>query len=103
MTNDNWQNNPYYQIDSYMNWAQREGIPIIDSYSVDCLTAPLEPWSRQGGLGALVHLVGRGDTMNLYLAEIPAGGSLKPERHLYDKVIYVLAGRGATKVEGADG
>jgi quercetin dioxygenase-like cupin family protein len=103
MTNDNWQNNPYYQIDSYMNWARREGIPMVDSYSVDCLTQPLEPWDRLGGLGALVHLVGRGDVMNLYLAEIPAGQSLKPERHLFDKVIYVLAGRGATTVEGADG
>lgn len=99
----NWQDNPYYQIDSYMNWAEREGIPLIDAYSVDCLAAPLEPWARIGGLGALVHLVGRGDVLNLYLAEIPAGGSLKPEKHLFDKIIYVLAGRGATTVEAPDG
>jgi mannose-6-phosphate isomerase-like protein (cupin superfamily) len=103
MTEDNWQDNPYYQIDSYMNWARSEGVPIVEAYAVDCLMQPLEPWHRIGGLGALVHLVGRGDMMNLYLAEIPAGGSLRMERHLYDKVVYVLTGRGATTVESPDG
>jgi gentisate 1,2-dioxygenase len=99
----NWQDNPFYQINSYENWVKKEGVPIVEAYAVDCLTQPLEPSARQGGLGAYIHLVGRGDYITCYLAEIPAGGSLNPEKHLFDKLNYVLTGRGATKVETPDG
>jgi quercetin dioxygenase-like cupin family protein len=95
--------NPYFQVDSYLEWVKTEGVPIVDAYAVDCLTQPLEPSPRLGGLGAYIHLVGRGDAGTCYLAEIPAGGSLKREKHLYDKLTYVLSGRGATTVEAPDG
>jgi quercetin dioxygenase-like cupin family protein len=99
----NWQDNPYYQIHSYLEWVKNEGVPIIEDYAVDCLTQPLEPSPRQGGLGAYIHLVGRGDNVTCYLAEIPAGGHLNAEKHLFDKLVFVLTGRGATKVELANG
>jgi quercetin dioxygenase-like cupin family protein len=91
--------NPYYQIDSYGDFVKSEGIPVIEAYAVDCLTQPLEPWPRLGGLGAYIHLVGRGDMLSVYLAEIPVGGNLKPEKHMHDKLIHVISGRGATSVE----
>lgn len=100
---DEWQNNPYYQVNTYLDWVKTEGVPIVEAYAVDCLTQALEPSARIGGLGAYIHLAGRGDAATCYLAEIPAGESLKPEKHLYDKLIYVLSGRGATTVEGPDG
>jgi hypothetical protein len=100
---DEWQNNPFYQINTYLDWVKTEGVPIVEAYAVDCLTQPLEPSARLGGLGAYIHLAGRGDNATCYLAEIPAGGSLKPEKHLHDKLVYVLAGRGATSVEAPDG
>jgi gentisate 1,2-dioxygenase len=103
MADENWQDNPYYQINTYLEWVKTEGVPIVEAYAVDCLTQPLEPSPRVGGLGAYIHLVGRGDNATCYLAEIPAGGSLNPEKHLFDKLVYVLSGRGATTVEGADG
>jgi gentisate 1,2-dioxygenase len=103
MADENWQDNPYYQINTYLDWVKTEGVPIVEAYAVDCLTQPLEPSPRVGGLGAYIHLVGRGDNATCYLAEIPAGGSLNPEKHLFDKLVYVLSGRGATTVEGADG
>src|SRR5207244_4885042 len=53
--------------------------------------------------GAYIHLAGRGDAATCYLAEIPAGESLKPEKHLHDKLVHVLAGRGATTIEAPDG
>jgi quercetin dioxygenase-like cupin family protein len=91
--------NPFYQIDSYGDFLKTEGVPIIDAYAVDCLTQPLEPWERLGGLGAYIHLAGRGDLANCYLVEIPAGGHLKPEKHMHDEIIYVVSGRGATSIE----
>ncbi|GAC1317844.1 MAG: hypothetical protein NVSMB2_12030 [Chloroflexota bacterium] len=100
---DEWQNNPYYQVNTYLDWVKTEGVPIVEAYAVDCLSQALEPSARIGGLGAYIHLAGRGDAATCYLAEIPAGESLKPEKHLYDKLIYVLSGRGATTVEGPDG
>ena len=103
MTDENWQDNPYYQINTYLNWVKNEGVPVVEAYAVDCLSQPLEPASRAGGLGAYIHLAGRGDAFTCYLAEIPAGGSLKPEKHLFDKVIYVVKGRGATTIEAPDG
>ena len=99
----NWQDNPFYQIHSYLEWVKKEGVPIIEDYAVDCLTQPLEPSPRQGGLGAYIHLVGRGDNVTCYLAEIPAGGHLNAEKHVFDKLVFVLTGRGATKVELSNG
>jgi gentisate 1,2-dioxygenase len=103
MADENWQDNPFYQINAYLEWVKTEGVPIIEAYAVDCLTQPLEPSPRLGGLGAYIHLVGRGDNATCYLAEIPKGESLKPEKHLYDELIHVLSGRGATTVEAAEG
>src|SRR6266567_4301449 len=57
---DEWQNNPFYQVNTYLEWVKTEGVPIIEAYAVDCLTQPLEPSSRLGGLGAYIHLAGRG-------------------------------------------
>ena len=78
-------------------------LEIVEAYAVDCLTQPLEPSPRVGGLGAYIHLVGRGDAATCYLAELLPRESSKPEKHLHDKLVYVLAGRGATTVEAPDG
>ena len=89
----------YYELDPYMDFIQTEGIPIYEEYSVDCVTLALEPWARLGGKGAYVNLTGRGDFCNVYVSEIPPGGQLKPEQHLHDELIHVVAGRGATTIE----
>jgi len=91
--------NKYYQLDPYKDFVHSEGIPVIEGFSVDCLTAKLEPWQRLGGLGAYVHLAGRGDLLSCYIAEIPPGGQLNTEKHLHDELIHVVQGHGATTVE----
>lgn len=89
----------YHQRNPYREYLATEGIPIIEAYSVDCPDVQLEPWPRLGGLGAYVHLSGRSDYLNAYIHEIPAAGQSKPEKHMFDKLMYVVSGRGATNVQ----
>jgi len=51
-----------------------------------------------GALGAYVLLEGTEERDDAYVLEIPPGQSTKPERHLYEELIFVLDGRGATTV-----
>jgi quercetin dioxygenase-like cupin family protein len=89
----------YYQRNAYRELLETEGIPVYEEYSVDCKTLPLEPWPRLGGLGAYVNLTGRSDYLNAYVHEIPAGGQTEVEHHMFDKLVHVVSGRGATSVE----
>jgi mannose-6-phosphate isomerase-like protein (cupin superfamily) len=91
--------NPFYLQDPYSDFLATEGVPVVDGFSIDCLSLPLEPWSRMGGRGAYIHLAGRGEYLSCYLAEIPPASKLEPEKHFHDEVIHVLEGTGATSVE----
>ena len=104
MTDDLQPVSPYFMRDPFRDFLKREGVPVYeDMLSADCLTLPLEPWKRMGGLGAYVHIPGRGDFVTCYIAEIPPGGKLNPERHVYEEIMFVLSGRGATTIELPDG
>jgi mannose-6-phosphate isomerase-like protein (cupin superfamily) len=63
----------------------------------------LAPWERMGGKGAYIYLYGMEGTTGMYVAEISAGGALKAEKHLYEEVICILEGNGATEVWQEDG
>lgn len=83
----------------YMQWQKSEGVPVIEGWGVEDLRKmELKPWARMGGKGAFVHLYGMEGVTGLYVAEIPPGGALEPERHFYEEVICVLTGHGATEV-----
>ncbi|MCZ6624124.1 MAG: cupin domain-containing protein [Deltaproteobacteria bacterium] len=84
----------------YHEWQTGEGIPIVTGLCINDLnTVELKPWARTGGLGAFVDLGNRpGYERGAYLGEIPAGGQLKPQRHMYEEVIYIVSGRGATTI-----
>lgn len=79
------------------------GVPVIEGYGVDCLSMELELQPHLGGLKAYIHLAGRSDYRRCFVAEIPPGGKLKPERHRRDELICVLKGHGVTIIEDADG
>ena len=58
----------------------------------------LAPWAAKGGNGAIINLVGCGDVNDGYLVEIPAVQNLKPQRLMFEEVIFVLEGHGSTSV-----
>ncbi len=82
----------------YAKWAQSQGIPMVTGHYIeDCRSLELYPWERKGGKGILINL---SDQVidDAYLCEIPPAGHLKPQRHLYEELIYVISGRGTTSV-----
>ncbi len=91
------------RVEAYQTFIESEGIPIVTGFFVEDLnTLELKPWARVGGNGAYVNLDGNGGTNDAYVCEIPPGKSLNPERHMFEKLIYVLSGRGATALTQGD-
>ena len=91
------------RVEAYQTCIESEGIPIVTGFfGEDLNTLPLKPWARVGGNGAYVNLDGNGGTNDAYVCEIPPGKSLNPERHMFEKLIYVLSGRGATALTQGD-
>jgi quercetin dioxygenase-like cupin family protein len=91
---------------TYERFLREEGLPVLRGYGVpDVRTIELGPWQRLGGRGAYIQLAGMEGLTGMYVGEVPPGGALHPEKHLFDKLVYVLAGRGITEVwtPGAEG
>ncbi|MBI4296663.1 MAG: cupin domain-containing protein [Chloroflexi bacterium] len=87
------------RLNTYEKWLEKEGLPVFRDYSAAGLdTMPLKPWPRKGGLGAYLNLVGAEGVIDAYVCEIPPGGSLLPQRHVYEEVIYIMSGYGASTV-----
>ena len=75
---------------SYEMWLKEEGIPVIEGYGVEDVTVlPRKPWQRTGGSGAYIDLKGMEGFTGMYVCEIPPGGALNPENHLYEELIYI--------------
>jgi mannose-6-phosphate isomerase-like protein (cupin superfamily) len=92
-----------YLVDSYLDWAQGEGIPIYEDFGFDLLTLDLQPWARMDADGAFAQVKGRGDFLDTRVVEMAPGRSTSPQRHLFEEVVYVLDGRGSTTIETPDG
>ena len=91
----------------FERWVQSENLQVITTHTVpDIFTEPLEEWKRIGCKGALLDLthdpvkdrmVNNQGSIR-YLVEIPPGGTFKAERHMYEEIFYVVAGRGAATI-----
>jgi hypothetical protein len=92
-----------FLVDSYREFIEREGIPIVEDFGIDLLEVDVKPWGRMGAKGAYTLMKGRGDFIDTYVLELAPGGSSAPQRHLYEEVVYVLDGRGSTTIESAEG
>jgi len=84
---------------AFERWVESEGLDLVRGFYIEDLkTIPLKPWSRKGGLGVYIKLDGTGWENVAYVCEIPPGKVLKPQRHLCEENIYILKGRGSTRV-----
>ncbi len=84
---------------SYEAWLREEGIPLVEGYGIEDVTVlPRKPWQRTGGAGAYIELKGMEGFTGMYVGEIPARGALHPEHHLYEELIYIIRGVGATEI-----
>jgi quercetin dioxygenase-like cupin family protein len=89
---------------TYEKWQEGERIPIVTGYHVEDLhSVALQRWERLGAPAAFINLQGSENTNGGYVCEIPPGGSLDAERHLYEELIYILSGHGGTAVWQGDG
>ena len=81
---------------SYQDFVRQEGVPLYEGSSLaDLGSLELGEWRRRGGRAAYTRL-GDQENYNLQIVDIPPGGELAPEHHLYEAIMFVLAGRGAT-------
>ncbi len=92
------------EIAPYEEWQQAEGIPVHTGFCIEDLrTAPVGPWPRVGGKGAFINLVGSEMSADAYVCEIPPGGSLNREKHMYEEMVFIVEGRGATVMGSPEG
>ena len=92
-----------YMVDSYMEWAEGEGVPVHEDFAFDLNIAEVGPWARIDARGGIYNLKGRGDFSSIFLIELPKGGKTAPQKHLYEEIVYVISGHGSTTIHAADG
>jgi hypothetical protein len=92
-----------YLVDPYLNWANAEGVPIVEGATLDLLALATKPWARFGMKGAICHVEGRCDFLSAFLFELAPGQSSAPSRHLYEDCFYVLEGEGVSEITLSDG
>jgi quercetin dioxygenase-like cupin family protein len=88
----------------YEAFIAGEGVPITRAYGVTDL-GELEYgyWPRIGTDACFVLLHGMEGMTGMYAMQMTPGTATHRERHLFEKVIYVLKGHGATTLEAPDG
>jgi quercetin dioxygenase-like cupin family protein len=86
------------RIDTYKNWQAAHRIPVVRGFFVKERQVGVEPWDLKGTPCSFVVLDGTGGTNDAYVFEIPAGGKTKPQKHLYEEMVYITKGYGATTV-----
>ncbi|MCH8859395.1 MAG: cupin [Proteobacteria bacterium] len=83
----------------YDKFMDSEGIPCFRGIGISKVqNLPLEPWKRLGGRGTYIQLYGTESKWGCYLVEVPGAGALNPEKHLFEKIVFVVEGRGSTEV-----
>jgi quercetin dioxygenase-like cupin family protein len=84
----------------YERWIEKEGVPIVDGFGVtDARRLSFRPWKRLGCEGAYVQLRGLEGITGVYVGKMAPGSMTEPEKHLYEKIIYILQGEGVAEFQ----
>src|SRR4030088_425439 len=83
----------------YEQWVASQGVPLVQGhYIADLKTAPVEPWARRNASGCFINHDASNTSNDCYLLELAPAHETPPQHALYEEMIYVLKGRGATTV-----
>lgn len=83
----------------YDRFMEEQEIPIFRDVGISKVqNLPLKPWKRTGGKGSFIQLFGTEGLWGAYVIEVPGAGALNAEKHLYEKIVLVIEGRGTTEV-----
>ena len=83
----------------YDRFMEAEGVPVFRGIGVRRVQdLPMAPWKRLGGRGSYIQLYGTEGLWGMYVIEVPGAGALHRERHLYEKIVLAVEGRGSTEV-----
>ena len=83
----------------YDAFMESEGVPVYRGLGLRRVhDLPLVPWKRKGGRGHYIQLYGTETKWGCYVVEVPPGGALNPEKHMYEEIFLVVEGRGTTEV-----
>jgi mannose-6-phosphate isomerase-like protein (cupin superfamily) len=89
---------------TYQRYIEGEGVPIVEGlYIQDLKSVPVADWARTGVRGAIVRLRGAENLNDAYVLEIGPGQHTTPRHHMYEELIYVVQGRGATTISNRAG
>ena len=77
----------------------RPNVPAVRGFHIEDINrVELYPWARMGGRGVYLNLDGSEGVNDCYVCEIASGKSLEPQKHMFEELVYVVGGRGATTV-----
>ena len=87
----------------YEQWMADQELPIVTGFAVeDARLVERVPWSLLGCDAAFIQLHGMEHFTGMYVAELAPGAETKPQKHLYEQVIYVLQGSGRAEIWAPD-
>src|SRR3984893_6062845 len=80
------------------------GLPIHSGYYIEDLRKlELGHWEERGCDAAFIQLEGQQGITETRISELPPRAVLPPVRLMFDEVVYVVAGRGATSIWSSAG
>ena len=83
----------------YERWKESQGLATIRGFQVDNVyTVELNSWEARGGSGVFINLDGADGFNDSYVYELPPMQSSTPIKHIYDELVFILRGKGATTV-----
>jgi quercetin dioxygenase-like cupin family protein len=84
---------------AYARWRDRQGVPVLLGHHIpDLRHVDVAPWAGHGGSACLINHEDSDRSNDCVVVEIPPGGSLDRDRHLFEEMLYVLNGAGAATV-----